>query len=383
VWANVDFFKAWSSTISAAITDAESVTSITVADSIADAPSSGVLFVNAEAFAYSSKDNKSKTFTISDRATLGTSAGNHSLGDAIWWCQRMIYLKYGDPSATAMSVDADYKPAFSLTSSTNGSWVYGSTDFGEDDGKRTGQWQKATDYGTPIFYGGNQDSAADPWTDPGIECTANERGRYYLFNPCGITNANCTNGEKWSDDVSNFLAAVSSWSGSEWEEEYTIPVPSVASTWEAWSQNEAITAGRYKISLVCRAKNKATTNKVELQDCTVTLNSSYIPVIGSFSETSMYNLDLTITNNTTSESITLAYKMAVDGVLTIDTRPVLEGGKTVTDTTNGINAFSALTLVEANRRDWFKLQPGVNEWELTETGLAGMDIDIEFRARYY
>jgi hypothetical protein len=383
VWVNTDWSKAWDSTITAAIASGATVTSITVDDSVKDAPSSGVLFINNEAFAYSAKDNKTKTFAISDRATLGTSAGNHSLGDTIWWCQRMIFIKYGNLSASAMSVDADYAPAFDTTNSTNGSWIYGATDFGEDDGLRAGQWQRSTEYGTPEYYGGNQDSAADPWTDPGLECTGREKGRYYLWNPCGITNVNATNGEKWSDNTSDWHGTISSWTGRSWYAEYITPAPSSASTWEAWSQDQAITAGRYKISIMSRAINKSTTNKFELQDCTITLNSNQIPVIGSFSESGMYNLSLTIANNTTGESIALAWKTAVDSELEIDTRPVLEGGKTVTDITNGINAFNALTLVEAHRRDWFKLQPGVNEWEITETGLAGMDITIEFRARFY
>lgn len=382
IWVtDLNWAKQWNSTIAAAIGIGDTVTSIVVDDSVVDSPDSGLLFINNEAFSYSSRDKKTKTFTISDRAAVGTSAANHSLGDTIWWCQNLIYLKYGDETATAPSTDDDYKPIFNLNTSTNGSWVY--ADFGDDNLKRGGQWQKSTDYGTPIFTTANQATDTSPWSDIGVTAAGNERGRYVLYNPCEITNVNATNGEKWSDDVANFIASLSSWTGKKWEVEFQIPVPGVASTWEAWSDNQAITAGRVKVSLECSAKTGGTTNKAEMADATVTLNSSKVPLIGSFSESSMYDLDAVIANTETGESIRVTHKMSVNDELEIDTRPTLEGGKTVEDATNGLSAFSALTLVGDNRRDWFKLDPGNNEWTYTETGATGVTISLEWYQRDY
>lgn len=382
IWTTgTNWSKQWDSTITAAIGIGDTVTSITVDDSVVDAPDSGLLFINNEAFSYSARDQNTKTFTISERASVGTSAAAHSLGDTIWWCQNLIYLKYGDETATAPTPDGDYEPIFNQNTSTNTSWVY--ANFGDDNLKRGGAWSQSTDYGTPVYTTANQATDADPWSDIGVTVAGNERGRYTLYNPCEITNINATNGEKWSNDKSNYLAGISSWTGSKWEVEYLIPVPAVDSTWEAWSQNQAITSGRVKISMAARSASGSTENRVEMADATVTLNSSKVPLIGSFSETGMYELDATITNNTTGESIKVAYKMALNDDLEIDTRPTLEGGKTVTDLTNGTSAFSSLTLVGDPRRDWFKLQPDNNEWEYTEAGAAGVTISLEWYQRDY
>jgi hypothetical protein len=379
VWSYLDFQGYWEGTITAAIGAGDTVTSITVNEDTSDAPGSGILLVNAEAFVYSSKDDATKTFTISLRAAHGTSAAGHSASDTIWWCQHSVYLKYGNEGASAPTVDSDYEPAFELDHSTNTSWVY--EEFGEDDGLRPGQWVFQARNWTPTQYGGNRGASADPWVEAGIFVDHwAEEGQYRLSNPCGLTNANFTNGEKWSESVSYFRAYI--FSGDPEREEDTISAPGSASSWEAWSDNEALTSGSTWVALRLRSYQKSRDHYLECADCTVTLNSSYTPTLTVGSEqggaTSGYQLACTISNNTTGYEIALAYLMDLNDEIEVDT-----DAKTVTDLGDGSSQFQALTLVGGPRRDWLKLQPGSNTLEYTESGTAGVTVSIEWEQREY
>jgi hypothetical protein len=382
IWLNLDWSAEQSVTLDGAIGSGDTVTTITANEDISGFPGSGILLINSEAFTYTGRSIANKQFTGVTRAANDTTAAAHSDSDDVYWIQKDVWLYYGDESASAPSTDDDYKPVIELDTSTNGSWVY--QEFGEDDGLRTGAWtsQVISGKNTPDFYNGNQDSAADPWDELGVDCTTNgSGGRWVLYNPCRLTNANFTNGEKRSSSKANFDARIEgSTDGSSWVDEYYIPDPAADNAWEAWSRDEAL-GGRVYLGFSCRTSG-AFDNKAEVADCTVTLSGSYQPVHTVNSEgTNEYDLDCTITNNTSGDAISLAYSgMDLDGELEVDT-----DAKTVVDLGDSSKQMQALALVGGARRQWLPLEAGDNELELEypETGAAGVTVTVEFEKRYY
>lgn len=374
VWVNVDFSAKFESTIVSGITAVESVTTIEVDDDIDDAPDEGILIINTEIFSYTSKNNADKEFQGITRTINGSSAGVHAAGDTIWWCQHSIWLKYGDEGASTPTLDNTVKPMMDLDS-TNISWTYSS--FGSDAGTRSGQWQQSTSWGSPTYTGGNQGSDADPWSDMGVTCIK-AKARYKLFNPCEMTNANFTNGEKYSSRKADFQGRIRSWHG-HWHTEYTIPDPAADDTYEAWSQSVAITAGRRtQISMECRSGSNSLENRVEVSDCVVTLDSGNTPVIVIVTEQGMYHIDATLYNQSTSITLGVNFATQLNQELEIDT-----DDKTVTDNRDGSSQLKAKTLIGGARRDWFKLRPNTNTLTFTDIGTAGITVTFEYEERYF
>lgn len=377
VWMNLDFQPKWEGTITAAIGSGDTVTSITVNESTAKAPGSGILVINSEIFTYTAKVDATKTFTIATRAEYNSSAANHSLGDTIWWCQHSVFVKYGDATVAAPSADDNKKPIF-LLSSTNASWIY--QQFKEDDGLRTGAWATVAVSRSPHFYGGNRGAEADPWDELGID-RQSAAGRFVLYNPSGITDANFTNGEKYADNLSDVWTGEiqSSKDGKNWLTEDTIADPSVAATWEAWSDNEVITAGKTHVALYLKSHSSTEGNKafLEAADCTITLNSSNTPAFVAPGEAGGYAVSALLANATTGKTIGIDHLTVVDDDIVIDT-----DAKTVQDG-DGNNQFQALTLTGGARRDWLKLSPGNNTLQYTDVGIDTVTVQVSYEKRYY
>ena len=209
--------------------------------------------------------------------------------------------------------------------------------------------------------------------------TAYEAGRIYLYHPCGVTNANFTNGEKYATILSGWVAQIeSSVDGGSWTTEYSIPAPALASNWEAWNRNEALTAGSKYVATRLHRLGSTGDNSLEASDCTVTLNGSYTPTLTIGSEQGNYLLDATIENQTTGESIQVTYTMATNEELEIDT-----DAKTVTDLEDDTSQFQALELIGGARREWLRLLPGDNVLEYTQPGTNGVTVTVEWEERFY
>jgi len=377
VWVNLDFQAKWDGTIVSAMLAGDTVTTLDVNEDISGAPSSGILIIDSEAFTYTGKNAALKRFTGVTRAAKGTTAAGHSAGATVWWCQHEIYILYGNASASAPSVDDNYKPVFNLATSTNISWDY--DEFGEDDGLRTGAWTKQAMLSTPTFYTANRGTDADPWQEIGLLVDSpNDIGLWRLHNPCGLTVANFQNGEKYRANAYWRGQLRSSPNGSTWNLEYSIPSPSAAATWESWSQNETLASGAKYVGLYLEYYVTGATSYLEAADVTVTLDSSFTPTIIIGSEQGNYSLDCTITNQTTGEAISLSYTMALNEDLEVDT-----DAKTVIDLEDDSSQFQALTLVGGARRDWLPLQPGSNTLRFDDTGTSGVTVTVEWGERYY
>lgn len=369
VWANLSFSPTQYGTLEAAIDSGDAVESLDVNEDISGFPSSGVLLIgdptgSYEILLYTAKNDTDRRFLSVTRAARGTSAQTWSADEDVWWVQHEVWLQYGNGSATAPTVDDNYKPAFELDLSTNDSWVYET--FGEDDGLRAGQWTPST---PTHFYGGNRGASADPWVEIGLDMVGGYgyTERVHLRNPCGITNANFTNGEKYQNAPDWTAEIESSDDGSSWTTEYTIPnPPSSPPTWESWSRNEALATGATYVALSLYAED-ATAANLEAADCTVTLDSTGTPLSGMGAEQGSYSLDITITNNTTGVALALAATLAIDETLDVDT-----DAKTITY--QGQSAMDAYTLVGGAREAWLALAQGENELAFSGTGTNDLEI---------
>ena len=385
VWVNLNFGAAQTATTAASM-GTGAITTLTVNEAITNWPESGLFLIDSEVFSYTGKVNSTKTFTGVSRAARGTTAAAHDSADAVTWVQHEIWIEYGDATKTALVPDDDYKPMFLLTS-TNGSWDY--DEFYQYDGSlwtgsnRSGQWTRAY---WELTHGGNQGTAANPFVELGLLSdrfvpsvkTAIDTAFWILTNPCGISAANFANGEFWHGRTDWFKAYVQYGSGSgTWTTEYTIPA-STNSTWNAWSRNATgLPAGTNAIRLYLGGFCSASyIMRVECADVTVTLNSSYTPLVALGAEESTYRLQPTLVNTTTGESL------AIDAAVDVDTDLEIDVETHQVTLPDGSDAYNAVDTVEGVRRWLLRLQAGSNTLRYDETGVVEVDVTVEFRRRY-
>jgi hypothetical protein len=90
-------------------------------------------------------------------------------------------------------------------------------------------------------------------------------------------------------------------------------------------------------------------------------------------------MDLTVTNETTDESITLRtlVGVALNETLTLDT-----DAKTVITSEYGKNVYGVLTR-NTLRKEILRLAPGVNTLRFDEPGMDQMEVTVEFEERTY
>lgn len=362
VWVNLDFEPYQVADLATAIAGAGTVAEIEVDDDISGFPDSGFLLIGSEIFTYTGKNNYEKTFTGCTRAQRGTSAAAHSVGADVEWIQHDVWILYGNASATAPVADDTYKPMFSLASSNNTSWVY--TEFGENGTQRSGRWTWVP-FSTSVKYTANRGTNASPYSEIGVQTTY-FKGKWYIYNPMLISNINFTNGEKYiTSALGGWQASIiSSDDGETWDVEDTITIPSASFTWESWSDSEAIANRKFAgLSLGAVGGTPGSTAYLEAADCTVSLWDSPDITIGA--EAANYDLDCTITNETTGEAIRLTFPFLTTSVnaVEVNTEEFI-----VFEYENDKLIFSALTLVGGPRKHWLRLAPGNNTIRYNEVG---------------
>lgn len=386
VWINLNWQTEQYTQINGAL-GAGALTEILV-DSVVGFPTSGILYIDTEAFTYTGTDVGNCKFTGVTRAAKETTAAGHLDNAVVYWIQHDVWILYGNAAAAAPATDDDYQPSFVLGTSTNDSWVY--ANFGESDGLRTADWGTELISGSNIsFTSADHGGSASPYSDIGMKApiglvTYAGAGRWKISNACGITHANFTNGEKRAEQPAqaNWHGYVkSSTNGSAWTQEYSIPIPTNGSTWEAWSRNETMTASSIWVSVELHMTYNASfysNDNLEVSDCTLTLNSSNTPDGATGSESVNYGLECTITNETTGVAISLAFVMALDEELEINTDE-----KTVVYLKDDTRQMAALTLDGGVRRRWLSLAIGDNTIRYDETDLTTVTLYTQFHERYY
>ena len=390
-WVNLDFAACQSVDLLTAIGSGDTISTIDADGDISGFPSTGILQIDSETFTYTGKNNADEQFTGVTRTAKGTTAGTHTAGTTVYWIQHEVWIYYSDSSATDPSgdYDSDLEPLLDKNDSTNDAWTY--------DGlfKRANsnpwEWtpQQITNTAgvTHTFYGGNQGTTAVPYTELGMMIeggsTQGDTSRWYLFNPCGITQINCTDGtaEVWAENLNGHTATIqSSEDGSTWTDEVTISDPALTSTWEEWNNTQALDSGSLYVALhlMVQAYHDIYTSYLECDEATLTLDTTYTADHTVGSEQSNYDLNCTITNSTTGDAIVLALGMTLDDILEVDT-----DGKTINLLSDNSSQMAALTQSGGTRRDWLRLEPGNNDLTFSETGAQGVDIHLLWDRREF
>lgn len=387
VWVNLNWMPKAEGTLAAAIAATGAITEIAINEDISAFPArGGILMIGSEAFFYLTADAGARKFYGIARAQRSTAEAAHSISDTVWWVQNDVFVLYGYASATAPDTDDDYKPAFDVESSENDSWLY-AANFGRDSGKATNTWYFQNIAGTSK-YTDDAGGITTPWAEIGIRADPHEfgyydrDGRWWVENPCGITNISVT-GEKYSDVNTYYWEArlESRTPGGAWYEEYEIAAPTLTGTWQAVSRTQALAnTGATAVSMRLMNRYNAPTDDaayLEADAYGLTLDNTKTPTCTVGSEIANYQLAGTLTNTTTGESITVTLDMDLNEVLIVDT-----DGKTVTLEYSDKNEFQALSLSSA-RREWLRMAPGDNDMEYAEDGLTRLAIRWSFEARYY
>lgn len=386
-WANIDFQPTQQFELATAIASGSTPPdTIDIVDDITGLPDEGYVFVSDEVFHYTSKNNANRQLLGITRGELGTSTAAHATTHLVLWLQHVVEVFYGNSTTAGPVANDTYKPIFDLATSTNTSWVYAS--FGDGvlptPSVRAGAWAQTTRSfsGSQVYqpYTADGGADADPWSEIGLYSYAAGASagpaRWYLYNPCGISNANFTNGEKYQTDDNSVWSArvISATNPSTWRTEYTIVKPDPVATWVAWSTNEAIAITSYYVGIELLTTGAG--DYLEVADCTITVN--VYPVVQLSAELGNYGLSATITNNTTGEAIVINFNMAIDASLEVDTYD-----KTIIYLLNNSNQLQALTLSGGARKDWLRLQPGANTLQFDDASTNGVTIGLSWEERHY
>lgn len=364
-------------TLKTAIPSSGTIFSIEVNENIERMPEQGILLIDNEAFSYNSRVISERRFTNIVRAVKGTAMAAHSVNTRVHWVQREICLVYGNASASAPQINAARAPAFSISASSNSSWVY--EQFGDIGEQRAGRWTRR---GTLILAGqGGCYSATQrggitsPYEVAGAwisEQHGNEYG-WGLYHPCGITGVTWTNGLCRRAGQS-FAARCAHWprGSTWWSWQYILPSPSQVNTWQAWSLSSSFsTSDAIALFLYFYPSD------VEVGAATVSLNNNEIPYIFIGNELGNYSFNAVITNQTTNERIAISFAMDLNQSLQIDCY-----NRTILYYEDRSRPLSALT-IPPQQRYWLRFVPGNNTLQFTDSGTTGVILTISFRRRYY
>lgn len=400
VWVSLNWQKAVPMTLAAAVAASGSVETIDVNEAIDALPSSGILLIESELFLYSSKNNSLKRFTILARAAHGTAEGGHSASTAVAWIQHRIEVQYGNSSLTSYPSLARTEPIFDLTASTNAVWDY--LDFGEISApaelpvwQRPGTWQRAPSYalanGRYLYtpYTESQYTtaptgdpySANPYEVIGLYESFAQPITWTLIAPYPITRANFQDGYKRAEDsLSAWNASVQSRSNNGFlVTEYAVPVPTLAATWQAWSQDIdplGLSSANTIILSLAPTATLADAHYVEAGRVTLEFDTDYTPTVYLAPEQGNYTIDATLTHVESGWALKISYAGGIDVSLIINT----DNGE-VTTTADGSNQFQAVRRFPRPRVEWLPLLPGTNTLKWTEVGVVEVDVTFEWRER--
>ena len=385
---NLDFARAPTLLLKTAIAGAGSIDSIEFDDEVEVSllPDKGIIMIGTEAFVFTGRSLIDASVTGITREAKGTTIGAHAIDDPCYWIQHDVYMVYGNATATAPVTNDVNMPCFELDLSTNTSWVYET--FGKFSTSYSGGWQGT---GSITLSGGigryvtterAEEVRGNKYPVMGIwKNFDSSSGEYFkkswsLYNPCGIINAAWTNGKKRAEDIAAFncYCRYAIRGESSWRTQYNIPAPTVPNVWEAWTKAAAAAwseADTIELGLVFHDSD------VEIGDVTVTLSATDTPEITYGAEQGNYEIDCTLTNNTTGESIYLNFVLDEDTVLEVDTY-----NNVITWLADNSRQYQAISW-SSKRKNWLKLLPGNNTLEFIDVGTDTLTLTVVATPRYY
>lgn len=361
-------------------------------------PPRGLLLIDSELFAYRQVDVNQHRVSGMRRAVKWTSAAAHASGAAVHWIEHDIRLVYGDASAGAPTQSDKSKPMLDLGASTNTSWVFAEfaafqVSTPQAPNKRSAQWAPAVHRSTgglSAAYTGDRGAEANPATELGLHATgwlqgSQPRSEKYeldwsIHQPAGIT-AVAMDGEKYragSQWAAKALLQVSA-NGKLWiDTAQSIASPASAATWTAWSIGGALGATYSELRLRLEGTLAAATGAqlfLEAENVTLTLDSAGTPSVSLGAENSdTYQLEFTLSNQTTGETLSVDFPMQLGETISIDCE-----NKTIRHEDEG-DIFPALSLPRP-QSEWLTLAPGDNLLEFQESGLVAVTVNLTWRER--
>lgn len=355
-------------------------------------PASGVLRTpSGERIAYTECTPKDyKVAGTITRATRNSVAGTVAAGGTVFWLEHDIYMLYGNSVVGAPDQDDNFQPAISLTDSNNLTHKW--NEFGEVDGLRSLSWKPAviSSRGKESYtYGGNHGTTdTDPFTDMGMAAKGYIYGNraqsescnivWELNHPVGGTQI-VYNGEyyKATSSYPGYRRIMRAKAGGGYSTITNLSAPTTAGSWESFAGTSTLSAAYPRWQWNLQGGLSAITDNVaylEINDFTLSLSPTNMPVVTMAAEEANYQLDMTIENATTGEAIDVSYIMALNKTITLDC---------ATNTATYDDGQPAASAVETNsaRDYWLHLQPGANSIVVSETGLTGVTVTLTWEER--
>lgn len=390
VWVNLDFAPSAETGLLTSIGSGDTVSQIEANRSIDAFPSRGMLLINDEVFTYGAKDNVRQVFLDVTRATKGTTAVDHTggvsgVGHTIYWLQHEVWLVYGGAGFHQLAdfegrpYDA-YKPMVDMANSFNDFWSF--AEFGQDGAEYAGRaamWRKNETPGHWALAGG------DPWTNISVARASqadmpgyvDEEGlpdrSWWSLNAVAYPVGEVTAvGSSIAYEEAAWDVRVDVAQGSQYQA--AIPQPGVYNEFEAFDVTADLATGfaveEMRFIQECRGG---------MQSVLYSLTAQFTdaPVVYPSVAEEVYSTDVELANVTTGLAFTLRTELALEDEIEVDTE-----ARTVRRASDGENVYYALER-STRRGEILPLAPGVNTLRVTEEGLAGMTVVIEFEERTY
>ena len=357
---------------------------------------------DSEEFTYTAKtvtDTK-LAFTINARSVRGTVNIGHSVGNPVRFMPYAFDLVYGNSSATAPVTDDSKKPIVALTSRNN-SLVY-SNFFGYVNNKlRPNSFIKGSGRvanNSRYFASTNDVGDTDPATAMGFTARTYQSGGVWRSEDINAT---------WIGYFYDGIASVSA-GGEQYQSVASIPTntlfagiiesSSVINLYNLWSLSAQATTDYSTWTTWSKSSSDATipanstllwwnmtgsilgdtdyVSKADITSLTVGL-TNYPHVMIRTEATNNNKLDLTITNETMSESIRIQYPLKTAETLYVDCDPDFPTVKFNGQIANGAIQLSTI------RAAWLRFQPGSNTigYQTNNTNANDISIVMKWRDR--
>jgi hypothetical protein len=386
IWVPINYAARALGTLATGISNSE--TSFTLTDPEGEFDTTdGLFLMESEVITATSYDPAIATATDCTRGTKGTSAASHAAGITVRAINE-LWLYCGNPNATAPNYAVQpylaQKPPFSLSASTNDLWSY--VTFGAAVNNTSGKWIPSRIGATALTYSSDRDLTNIAPANPPVELGMSTINRYVeakwdLAVPFGLTSGTLANVDRYN------LPATTGYVKTSDGTQTAVAATTVANTWQTTaSLVHTPAAVSYGITLSIRnikTANFSTRAAYNVAGIDIALSGQTDspdfgrPFVSLGAQQAVtYDLDTTLANTTTGESIRLKFdNMALGAILRVDT---FLG--TIVYTGDNRNASSALYPYPP-RDQILLMRQGSNTLSYTEEGATGVNVIVKWRGR--
>ncbi len=421
IWFNVDLKTGFRLTLASALDNTSGYAALqftinaTHQQMIAVMPDEGIVYHGTEWISYRGRNIAGCQLLNPVRGLLSTTKQAHSVGDAFDFIPTVVKIVYGnsavgDPSADDIYYD-ETKPVFDLTNSDNTQWVYSATTLFRDalEPNRPGAWQPSITRVGDISdtYDYKQDAASGD-AAAGMSLASFLRGTapnietgeiaWQFYSAGGIQQVSAT-GQTYRNSSAFPTAAglqyygivayttstkvrrktvVSTVYSNQYISLWNESSPAAINTWTAWTHNTvSVPTTTTRIRFVLGGSMPALVDAVaslEVLTLTVVFTAANVPSDTALSETSNYQLALTVTNSTNGDAFALNFPMRTGVAFVVD-------GEEFTAQYEGANAHNAMALNDESRDVFIRLQGGANALVVTATDVGTLVATLSYYRR--